>query len=185
MKFKPGQAIYPTGSTKRDTALMQINRPILTQHRFRRLVLWMLLLLNWIAAMPGAISSRRMNQRGDVSLPWLKQAVTTLLMIRALRLIRPPRHHVHRWHCGRRLRRAHFRRSLLGSKLRRALGGKDFLAGVTQLMAVLRNLDTHARLLARRMRHKMRRYFRIAPPIEPAVRLAPRPLFRLASADSS
>jgi hypothetical protein len=166
---------------------MKPYRPILTQHRFRRLVLWALTLLHWIAAMlSGArVTPRHIAQRGDVSLAWITSLVTSLIIIRALRLggfrSRKPRF----WRRGRDLRRAHFRRSLLGATLRRALKHRDLAAHIARLIAVLRDLDKYAAQLVRRLR-RMRRYLlRTTPPIAPAALPLGAPAPPPAFADSS
>jgi hypothetical protein len=78
-----------------------------------------------------------------------------------------------------------FRRSLLGSKLRRLLSHKDFAAHIRQLIAFLRNLDTHAAHLAHCMRRRRRRLFRTLPSIAPASALTGAPTPPPAFADSS
>jgi hypothetical protein len=168
---------------------MQLYRPILTSHCLRRLVLWALTMLAWFAAVFFAkrdIGPRQLRQRGDVSLEALARMAATLLIIRALHIIgRAPRRRIHAWRHGRDLRRAHFRRSLLGSKLRRALHHKDAATRITQLISVLRNLDAHAAHLARRIRSGLRRLWRIGPCIAAATDLPAAPRLQPALADSS
>jgi hypothetical protein len=167
---------------------MHLYRPILTQHRLQRLVLWALTMLHWIAAMlsgGGRSSARHVNQRGDVSLGGLTRMITALLMIRAAHIVGRPRRPVHYWRFGRRLRCEHFRRSLLGSKLRRVLKHKHAATHIAQLIAILRDFDEHAAYLAQRIR-LMRRYFlRTTPSIAPADLFLGAPALPPAFSDSS
>jgi hypothetical protein len=149
---------------------MNAYRPILTQHRLRRLVLWALAMLHWIGAVLSGnrpIGRRHLNQRGDVSLSGLTRMVTALLIVRALNLHARSYGRVSSWRHGRDLRRAHFRRSLLGAKLRHALQDKTPAAHIAKLVRILRNLDAFAVALLRRL-HRLRRYFlRTTPPVAP------------------
>ena len=141
-------------------------------------------MLLWLAAIlfgKTKISARHLNQRGDLSLGGLTRMVTALLMVRALHIHPVPRRQVPRWRHGRDLHRSHFRRSLLGAKLRRALTNEDIPTSIAKLISVLRNLDAYAARLAYRIR-RMRRYFlRTTPSIEPSRQLlgapAPPPAF--------
>jgi NAD(P)H-dependent flavin oxidoreductase YrpB (nitropropane dioxygenase family) len=146
---------------------MKPYRPILKHHRLQRLVLWALVMLQWIAAALAGhgIGRRHLAQRGDVSLAWLTRFATDLLFIRAthigrLRLRGPTRY----WRHGRDLRRRHFRRSLLGARLRRALKHKNLVTHIARLIGVLRDLDAHATRLWRNLRRR-RRLWRTTPPI--------------------
>jgi hypothetical protein len=156
-----------------------------TQHRIQRLALRTLALLHWIAAMFSGQTptSRHRAQRGHISLRFLKQRVTALIIFRALRLIGPTRNAPH-WRHGRHLGRSHFMRSLLGAKFRRALSHKDAPTQIAQLITILRNLNTYAAHLAHRLRH-LRRLWRIAPPIAPPTALYGAPVSPPAFSDSS
>jgi hypothetical protein len=152
---------------------MQHQRRHLTQHRFRRIILWTLALLTWIAAMlfgDRAVTFRHFQQRTDlISLPWLTSLVGKLLIIRAAQLarLRGPKR-VRYWRRGRDLRRPHILRSVLGARVRRALRHRDIATWIANLIAVLRNLDAHAAPLAHRLRRGRPRLWRIPPPIAPA-----------------
>ena len=165
---------------------MQHNRPILTQHRIQRYILWTLALLSWIAAVLAGrhANARHVAQRGDVSLAWLTHRVANLMMIRAAHIGRLPRCTPKYWRHGRDLRRRHLRRSILGAKLRRVLKHRDLRQHITQLIAVLRNLDAYAAQLAHNIRHR-RRVWRIMPPIAEAVAVHGAPASSPALADSS
>jgi hypothetical protein len=168
---------------------MKLHRPILTQHRLRRLVLWTLATLSWFAAVllsNRPITRRHAMQRGDICLAWLTRAVSSLLMIRALHIIgRTPRLRPRYWMRGRDTRPSHFLRSLFGARLRRMLKHKDPATHIAQLICVLRNLHAYAAHLARCMRGRRRRLFRTLPPMAPAVTLRGAPAPTPAFSDSS
>jgi hypothetical protein len=107
---------------------MQTYRPIINQHRLQRYVLWALALLAWVAAMLSSGAhpkARHMRQRGDIDLTRL---VCTLLIARALNLLRMRlRHRLHYTRHGRGLRPRHFMRSFFGAKLRQVLKHKDHI----------------------------------------------------------
>jgi len=144
---------------------MHSHRPILNQHRLRRLALWTLAVLSWIAAMlfhDRALTFRHVAQRLDlISLPWLTELVSKLLINRAAQLarLRPPKH-IRYWRHGRDLHRPHILRSALGARLRRALRHKDIRTWLENLIHVLRNLDGYATPLAKRLRHGLTRLWR-------------------------
>jgi hypothetical protein len=155
---------------------MQSHRPILTQHRVQRLALWTLALLQWIAAMlfsDRAVTIRHIQQRADlISLPWLTSVVSKLLIVRAGQLAHLRRRkRIVYWRHGRDLHRPHILRSVLGSRLRRALKHRDIRAWIANLVSVLRNLDVYAAPLARRLRRGLTRLWRIISPIAPTVAL--------------
>ena len=164
---------------------MKPNRSILSHHRLQRLVLWTLSMLHWIAAtlFGNTSAPRHRRQRGDISINRLTRLVAALIIFRALPLIGRTRQ-VPRWRRGRDLCRAHFGRSLLGAKLRRALNHKHLPTHIAQLITILRNLDAYAARLAYRLRH-LRRLWRVMPPIAPAVALYGAPASPPAFADSS
>jgi len=142
---------------------MKTNRPILTQHSFQRLILWTLTLLYWIAAILGGarVDARHQRQRFGISLPWLTRRVAIILIVRAGQLARLRRpEHMGLWRRGEDVRRQHIVRSALGARLRRKLRHKDVCVWLAQLVHVLRNLDTHAGPLAKRLRHGLTRLWR-------------------------
>jgi hypothetical protein len=165
---------------------MKSYRPILKQHRRQRLVLWALTMLHWIAAMLAGckVSPRHIAQRGDISLAWLTRLVTDLLFIHATHVGRLRRRGAPYWRHGRDLRRRHFRRSVLGAKLRRALRHKDLVTHIARLVDVLRNLDAYATQLFRNFRRR-RRLWSTTPPIAPAETLLGAPAPPPAFSDSS
>jgi hypothetical protein len=152
---------------------MKPNRRYLTQHRFQRLILWTLAVLTWIAAILSttrAVSTRHQRQRFDISLPWLTRVVGELLIVRAGRLAHLRRNKpILYWRRGRDLRRRHFMRSIVGSKLRRVLRHKHTATWIANLIAVLRNLDAYAAQLAQRLRRGLTRLWRMVAPIAQAI----------------
>ena len=165
---------------------MKPYRPILTQHRRQRLILWVLTMLHWIAAtLAGCkISARHIAQRGDISLAGLRRLVTDLLFIHATHVGRLRRRGAPYWRHGRDLRRRHFRRSVLGAKLRRALKHKDLVTHIARLADVLRNLDAYATQLLRNFRRR-RRLWQTTPPIAPVTLILGAPATPPALSDSS
>jgi hypothetical protein len=159
---------------------MHVYRPILTQRRLQRYILWAIALLSWIAAVISGArrpNSRQLRDRGDIAFTDLTRLVRTLLLARALNILRyRQRTPTRNWRHGRDLRRRHFMRSLFGSKLRRLLRHKHPATHIAQLIAVLRNLGAYAAQLARCFR-KRRRLWRSVPPIAApqVVRGAPAP----------
>jgi hypothetical protein len=169
---------------------MKTHRPFLTQHRLRRLALWTLAMLSWLAAMlPAnrAIARRHLQQRiGFISLPWLTRRVGHILIVRAAQLGRLRRRKRLRfWRHGRDLRPAHLIRSVLGGRLRRALKHRDAATWIAKLIHVLRNLDAYARPLIRRLRGGLTRLARLMPAITPAAAIHGAPASAPAIADSS
>lgn len=164
---------------------MQTYRPIIHQRRLQRYVLWALALLAWVAAMLSGArhpKARHMRQRGDIDLVRL---VRSLLVARALNMLRMRlRHRVHTARHGRNLRPRHFIRSFFGANLRRALRHKENLQRVAKLIHVLRNLDAYAAQLLKRFK-LMRRVWTIAPPIAPCAALHGAPASPPAFSDSS
>jgi len=143
------------------------HRFLTTQHYRRRLALWAVAMLSWIAAVLFAgrdVAARHMRQRyARVSIERVTRLVINLLLIRARELapVRPgkPRY----WRHGRHLVARHFIRSLIGSQLRRVLKHKDIATRVANLIRVLRNLDAAARPLAARMKRRLTRLLAIKP----------------------
>jgi hypothetical protein len=134
---------------------MQIRRFLTTSHQRRRLVLWVLAMLNWIAAVLFAgrtITARQLRQREHVCLDRLTRTTICLLIVRSAELIgRRPCGRPSYFKRGRDLKRRHLIRSLLGARLRRVLSYRgDAFTRIQKLTQVLRRLDAHARLLFRR-----------------------------------
>lgn len=171
-------------------------RPMQTPHRFlttshqrRRLALWALAMLSWLAAVlfaGTAITRRQLKQRlPRVSMARLRRLTLQLLMIRAHELAQMRTRKLLFWRFGRDRRRRHIFRSLLGSKVRRLLAHRDRAARIHALIGMLRNLDAHARKLAARMRRRLTRLWAIAPAPAPTPLFYSTPARAPAFADSS
>jgi hypothetical protein len=168
---------------------MQAPRPYLTSHRRRRLVLWALTMLAWIASLlSGAVPlSRHWRQRyRKISLHGLALMVKQLILARAAEINgqRPKRRLIYFKH-GRDLRRRHFMRSAYGSKLRRALRHRDPLARIAILIDALKHLDAWAQPFAKRLRRGFTRLRAIVAAPEPAAPLPDAPADALGCVDSS
>jgi hypothetical protein len=163
--------------------------PIFTEHRRKRLTLWALTVLGWLMSVlfgERDVSVRHLNQRlHHVFLDQLTGVTIALLVSRALQFakVRMPRR-LHYWRHGRSLRRAHFMRSFLGAGFRRVLKHRDLKTRIAQLIAVLRDLDAHARRLARRLK-QLRRLWRLVPQIAPVALILGPPACSPAFSDSS
>jgi len=162
-------------------------RLLTTSHRRQRLVLWALAMLSWIAAVLFAgkhLTARQLRQRHRrVSIDGLARLITQLIIVRAGELGRWRRHgRLRFWRRGCDLRRRHYIRSLLGSRLRRALNHKNLAARLAQLIHVLRHLDVFARQLSRR---RLTRLWSIAPAPTPAAPIFGAPAPAPALSDSS
>lgn len=167
---------------------MHSHRPFLTQHRLRRSVLWLLTALSWIAAVLFAdapVNARQCRQRSFISGRRLSRWVANLVAARALTLAGRPPPRPHGWPRSRVKRPSHFRRSMTGAKLRRALRHEDPRTHIAQLVAILRNIDAYAAPMARRVRAGLRRLLSVKPPVAPAVALHGAPAPTPAFADSS
>jgi hypothetical protein len=181
----------PTELRRRDTArhMQPPHRTLSTSRQRQRLALWALAVLQWIAAVLFAgtqITPRHLTQRGPrISLEYLTRMVIKLIVIRAGELARRRRGRLRFWKHGRDLRRAHLIRSLLGSRLRRALKHKDLATRLARLIAVLRQLDAYAQVLARRFKHRLTRLWPIAPSPTPTEPIRAAPMLQPALADSS
>lgn len=166
---------------------MHMRKLVLTRHRHRRLVLWTLAMLAWIASIVlGGMrtDARRLRQRGDVSLDWLRRWVMKLVVVRAGEIARPRARRPRFWR-GRDQRRSHLFRALIGSAFRRALRHRDIAERVRRMTHVLRNLDAYADRIAKRMRRRLTRLWPIAARPAPATALADAALPRDGFADSS
>jgi len=148
------------------------HRFLTTSHRRRRLVLWAIAMLSWFAAVLFAgrrIARRHVRQR-EVSLAELKRLTLQLMIVRAAELARAgPLKRLRFWRRGRDTRPPHIVRSLIGSRLRRAMKRRDLAARIAALIAVLRTLDAHALQLAHRMKRRLTRLWPIRATPAPAV----------------
>ena len=164
-------------------------KPFFTEHRRKRLTLWALTVLRWLTSVLFGnrdVSVRHLKQRLDfVFLDDLTEVTRALLVSRALQFARAPnRGRLHYWKHGRSLRRAHFMRSFLGAHFRRLLTHRDLKTRIAQLAELLRNLDTHSRRLAQRLR-TLHRLWRIVPRVAAMALILGPPASPPALADSS
>lgn len=139
---------------------------ILSPHRRARLIAWALALLAWVhAVFYGAhiMSRRRLRQRGCfLSLDGVAYIVARLIVIRAAELIGPRRPRTrHIRDRGVNLKRRHFMRSVIGSRLRRALKHRDVTQRIALLIAALNALDTWAARFADRLRRRVTKLWAI------------------------
>jgi hypothetical protein len=167
---------------------MHAPRPYLTSHRRRRLVLWALTMLAWIAALLAGVEPvrRHWRQRYCISLFGLALMVKQLILVRAAEINGQRRRgRLVYFKRGRDLRRRHFMRSIYGSKLRRALRHRDPLARIALLADTLKHLDAGAQRFAKRLRCGFMRLWAITPTPSPAALIPDAPALALARADSS
>jgi hypothetical protein len=165
---------------------MKTHRFLTTSHQRRRLALWALTMLRWIAAVLFAakpVTARQLRARhGRVSLERLTRLAVQLLIIRASELKPHRRARLRFFRQGRDLRRRHFIRSFLGARLRRALKPKHLAARIDALIRVLRHLDRYARQLAKR---RITRLWGVTPAPAPAAAIPSAPIHAFAFTDSS
>lgn len=149
----------------------------------------MLTMLAWIASLlaGGAPGARHLRQRRcAMSLHGLARTVKRLILQRAADIAGLRRkHRPILFRHGRDLRRRHFARSILGSKLRRALNQRDPVRRVAILIDALTHLDAWAARFARRLRCGFMRLWSIPPAPTPAIALVAPLALPPACADSS
>jgi hypothetical protein len=130
-------------------------------------------MLTWLGAVLFAgkeITVRQLRQRHRrMSLDGLTRMTIELMICRAAELVRLRRRKRNFWRYGRDLTPRHLLRSLVGSRLRRALKPRCVHQRIAALMNALRNLDAFALQLAKRMRRRLTRLWPIIPaPTAPA-----------------
>jgi hypothetical protein len=124
-------------------------RPIITEHRARRLIAWARLWFVWFAAAFAALfetGSRASQRRHLDAAAWV---AGSLVLIGVLARVPPPRRRSLHRHGT--LRHA-TRRALMGSALRRRLRGRDPARRLFAILEIMRDLDRHVAALARRLR---------------------------------
>lgn len=143
-------------------------KPRLSPHRRARIIAWALAMLLWLRAVLDGVHvmSRRQRRRrgGFFCLDHLARLTTDLIAIRAAEIAgnRAPRKRLFRDR-GVDLKRRHFRRSVIGSRLRRALKHRDFDTRIAILIHALRDIEPLATRLARRMRRRVTKLWAILP----------------------
>lgn len=162
-------------------------RSNLTAHQRQRIILWALTMLHWFARTLldyRIVTTRHLTQRGDWSMYWLTRLVTNLALHRARDFLgRVPKAKSF-WRHGHDLHRRHIRRSLIGSRVRRALKHKDPATHIARLIAVLHDIDHTARQLAARYK-RLRRLWSLKPRIAPCEAILGPPAPTPTLADSS
>lgn len=141
------------------------SRPRLSRHRQTRIIAWALAMLLWLHSVlrSAHVRPRHIRQRGAwLSLDDVARLVTDLIGVRAAALAGngAPRKRLFRDR-GVDLRPHHYRRSVVGSRLRRALKHRDFDTRVKRLIDALRDLEVFATRLAQRMRRRVTKLWAI------------------------
>ena len=160
-------------------------------HRIARLIAWLRAMLAWAASVlfaDVAPARRHIRQRyGFLSLDPLERLVRALIIIRAPELTHlrsrprsPAARNAAAHGFRRRTSRAAWMRTIVGSRLRKALKHCDPAQRIQRLFAALANIDAYARrYLAPRAKRRLTRLFPIlmsAPPAAAFVsRLMPEP----------
>ena len=140
---------------------------LLTPHRRARLIAWALAMLAWVHAVFVAdriMTRRQLRKRGCLlSLDGLARLVTRLILIRAAEIVGPrkPRKRLFRDR-GEDLKRRHFVRSVIGSRLRRAFKHRDVHQRIAILIAALKALDVWAARFAKRLARRVTKLWPIA-----------------------
>lgn len=145
-------------------AQMHLPKRHLPKHARARLIVWALAMLMWLgAALSGAIAMQARHQRQRVelrSLTHLVLLVKRLIISRAADFVCLRRTKRHARYRGRTSAKRGLIRAVIGSRLRHTLKRKDVFQQICALVGALRQLDTHAAQLAKRLR---RRFTRLAP----------------------
>lgn len=147
---------------------MHSSPPIISAHRFARLLAWARLALAWAAMMlfsddAPLLDLRRCIRRFRLlSLDRLARMVRNLVIVRAAQMAGPrARRRTARSFAppgfARRKRPARILRSCGGSALRRALRDRDPARRMTRIIQALRDIDQWARKLVRRLRRGLTR----------------------------
>lgn len=118
--------------------------PLLSDHRRRRLQTWAGLWLLRLAACLAVFAPHLLPPVAPI-----RRLILDLLVIRAADFAPPPQRR--RAPIPRRAIRVNLRRALLGARTRRLLRAPTLGARITKLLDLLRDLDAHARRIARRL----------------------------------
>lgn len=128
-------------------------RPPLSDHRLARLTAWLQLSLVWLVGF--CVTWWRDDDVRRRDLDRAAYAVASLVFFNAQRCIDQRRIRPSNNRHGRLTTAT--RRALLGSRLRRALQGRDWRARLMAIVTVMRDLDAHATALAHRLRRGLTR----------------------------
>lgn len=163
--------------------MRQTPRPSFSRHRLARLHAWLRLWLIWFVGVCSVWWARG-GRSGPRDLDRLARIVGYLVIVHADRLL--PVRAFRRAANNRHGRVGYVKwRTHIGSRLRRALRGRDWPTRLYAILAVVRDLQTHVEVLARRLAHGLSRLRIIDPTRGPAPLIALAPLRALAHNDSS
>lgn len=153
-------------------------RPLISHHRVDRLNAWARLWLMWFVGFCASFWRDDRAQSRDVARA--ARAVASLVVINAVARLPALPQVKHRHGRLNPLRD----RAIAGSRLRRALQGRDWRSRLMAILTLMRDLDTHVTRLARRLNRGMtrRRVIDPKPEAAPALTHVATPV---ASADSS
>ncbi|MBX3430672.1 MAG: hypothetical protein KF779_13905 [Hyphomonadaceae bacterium] len=128
-----------------------------THHRVNRLNAWARLWLVWFVGFCSSFWRDDRAQAGDVAR--VARGIASLAVVNAMARMPAPRRTNNR---HGRLNPAR-QRTVAGSRLRRALQGRDWRTRLMAILSVMRDLDTHATRLARRLHRGLTRLRVIDP----------------------
>lgn len=140
--------------------------PPITQHRVARLNAWARLWLVWFVGVWASFWRDDRAQAREVAR--IAKGVAALVILNAMQLMPALPRAKHRHGRLNPLRE----RTVVGARLRRALQGRDWRARLMAILTVMRDLDTHAARLVRRLHRGLNRLRVIDPKPEPAPMLA-------------
>ena len=140
-------------------------RPPISHHRVARLNAWARLWLMWFVGFCASFWRDDRTQARDVARA--ARAVASLVILNAVERTAPLRANNRHG----RLNPARLR-TVAGSRLRRALQGRDWRTRLMAILTVMRDLDTHAARLARRLYSGLTRLRVLDPKPEAAPALA-------------
>ncbi|MGE4039345.1 MAG: hypothetical protein AB7F85_16500, partial [Hyphomonadaceae bacterium] len=167
--------------------------PAISAHRFARYVVWVRLMVVWVAGLlaPLRASERHLRQRGwHACTHPLARLVRDLILLRTAQLSRrrhPPfavRNHA-RPGFRRRMRVRQLLRAAAGARLRRTLRDRRPAQRLSLLLDALANIETHAARLVARARRGLTRLHPLTLVRALADPLPARPAPQPAAADSS
>lgn len=170
-------------------AQMHAAKPLISKHRHARILSWTLAALLWLARAlnfdtpPSRRHVRRYAWLFDLDA--IARHIARLIIIAAAATPglrhRPAPRTLH----GRSRARAGFMRSVIGTRLRRALKHRDLTARIALLIDALNRIDALACAFAKRLRRRFTKLWALVPTPEAAPALAPPPQAAPATADTS
>ncbi|MEZ5960274.1 MAG: hypothetical protein R3C30_07555 [Hyphomonadaceae bacterium] len=137
-----------------------------TQHRVNRLNAWARLWLVWFVGLCASFWRDDRAQARDVAR--VARGIASLVILNAIERMAAPRRANNRHGRLNPVRQ----RTVVGARLRRALQGRDWRTRLMAILTVMRDLDTHATRLARRLYRGLTRLRVIDPKPEATPKLA-------------